>query len=86
MKQIDTIIIGAGMAGLGCGHHFLKNSQKDFLIISEDIGGRVCSSVDGRVNYGAYFVLENYHHILPYVTKRERFHPFFVDMHGGREG
>lgn len=85
MKQIDTIIIGAGMAGLGCGHQFLKKNKKDFLIISEDIGGRVCPSADGRVNYGAYFVLENYHHIVPYVTKRERFHPFLVDMHGGRK-
>lgn len=82
-KTIDTIIIGAGAAGLGCAHQLFKH-KKEFLILSKDIGGRIETSKDGKVNYGAYFVIQNYHHVLPYVKKGERLHPFAVDFHQRR--
>jgi len=83
-KTVETIIIGGGAAGLGCAHRLTKN-KRDFLMITEDIGGRIITSEDGRVNYGAYFVLSNYKHILPYVKKEARLQPFFVDFHGEGE-
>lgn len=83
MKSIETIIIGAGVAGLGCAHHLAKH-KRDFLIITENIGGRIATSDDGRINYGAYFVLNNYKHILNFVEKGEKLHPFSVEFHKKR--
>lgn len=86
MKEhiFETIIIGAGVAGLGCASQLTKH-KRDFLIITEDIGGRITTSDDGHVNYGAYFVLSNYKHILPFVEKGEKLHPFFVEFHDRRK-
>ena len=67
-QTVETIIIGAGVAGLGCARQLAKH-KRDFLIITENIGGRISTSDDGRVNYGAYFVLNNYKHILPFIQK-----------------
>lgn len=79
-KIIETIIIGAGIAGLGCANH-LDKAKKDFLIISENVGGRITTSPDGKVNYGAYFILDNYHHVAKFAKKGEKLHPFSVDFH-----
>ncbi len=79
-KIIDTIIIGAGISGLGCANQLQKH-KKNFLVITEDIGGRIITSTNGKVNYGAYFVLDNYYHILKYVEKGQKLHPFKVDFH-----
>ncbi len=81
-KIVDTIIIGAGIAGIGCARQLAKHKE-DFLVITEDVGGRIATSQDGKTNYGAYFVLSNYTHVLPLVEKGERLHPFFVEFHGG---
>ena len=84
MHKAETIIIGAGVAGLGCARQLSKH-KRDFLVITENIGGRITTSSDGRVNYGAYFVLNNYRHILPLVKKGEKLHPFFVEFHNKRK-
>ncbi|KYK34651.1 MAG: hypothetical protein AYK22_05020 [Thermoplasmatales archaeon SG8-52-3] len=61
-----TIIIGAGISGLACARR-LSEAGEDFIIISEDIGGRILTSTDGSVNYGAFFVCSDYNNILKYV-------------------
>jgi hypothetical protein len=63
----ETIIIGAGVAGLGCAHTLQEANRDDFLVITEDIGGRIRTSEDGKINYGAYFVCNDYHHVLKHV-------------------
>lgn len=82
-QTVETIIIGAGVAGLGCARQLAKH-KRNFLIITENIGGRILTSDDGRINYGAYFVLKNYKHILPFVKLGEKLHPFFVEFHDKR--
>ena len=82
-ETVETVIIGAGVAGLGCAHQLAKY-KRDFFVITENIGGRISTSDDGRINYGAYFVLNNYKHILPFVKKGEKLHPFFVEFHDKR--
>ncbi|MCP4121394.1 MAG: FAD-dependent oxidoreductase [Bacteroidetes bacterium] len=79
-KTVETIIIGGGVAGLGCAHR-LTEHNRDFIMITEDTGGKILVSEDGKVNYGAYFVLANYRHVLPLVRKGARLHPFFVEFH-----
>jgi len=66
MKLNKTIIIGAGISGLACARR-LSEAGEDFIIISEDIGGRILTSTDGSVNYGAFFVCSDYNNILKYV-------------------
>ena len=70
-KIYETIIIGAGISGLACAKT-LQQNNKDFLIISENIGGRILTSTDNKVNYGAFFVCSDYHHVLKYVTIQSR--------------
>jgi len=70
-KTHDTIIVGAGISGLACAKR-LHEHGKDFLILSKDIGGRILTSNDGSVNYGAFFACSDYHHVLQYVKLRSR--------------
>ena len=70
-KIIDTIIIGAGISGLSCGRR-LQQYNKDFIIISKDIGGRILTSEDEEVNYGAFFVCSDYKNLLKYVKIKSR--------------
>lgn len=67
----ETIIIGAGISGLACAKT-LQQNNKDFIIISENIGGRILTSTDTKVNYGAFFVCSDYHHVLKYITLKSR--------------
>lgn len=82
-KTVETIIIGAGVAGLGCARQLTKH-KKEFLIITEDIGGKITTSEDGRINYGAYFILNNYRHISSFINRGEKLHPFSVEFHDKR--
>jgi hypothetical protein len=70
-KYYETIIIGAGISGLACAKT-LQQHDKEFSIISENIGGRILTSKDGKVNYGAFFVCSDYYHVLQYVTIHSR--------------
>ena len=70
-KIYETIIIGAGISGLACAKT-LQEKNKEFLIISEDIGGRILTSEDGTANYGAFFVCSAYHHTLKHITLKSR--------------
>ena len=71
MTTSDLIIIGGGVSGLGCARTLVENGFSDFQLITENIGGRVCTSADGQVNYGAYYVRSDYVYI-PQFVKRTR--------------
>ncbi len=66
-----TVIIGAGIAGLACARR-LHKAGHPFLVISENIGGRICRSRDGRVNLGAYYVRADYDHVNQFVRLGRR--------------
>ena len=70
-KIVDTIIVGAGISGLACAKK-LQENDKDFIIISKNIGGRILTSEDGTANYGAFFVCSDYYHVLQHVTIKSR--------------
>lgn len=65
-KSEDIIIVGGGMAGLGCARRLHDNGKK-FTLITENIGGRVKTSPDGEVNYGAYYITTDCKNVLPFV-------------------
>jgi glycine/D-amino acid oxidase-like deaminating enzyme len=67
----ETVIIGAGIAGLACARQ-LHDSGRSFLLITEDVGGRVLRSTDGTVNLGAYYVRGDYSHVNQFVERGRR--------------
>ena len=69
--KIETLIIGDGISGLACANKLSANN-KDFLIVTENVEGRIARSKDGHVYYGAYFVMKNYHNMRKIVRLRER--------------
>src|SRR3989344_5497117 len=84
LKIEEVIIVGAGMAGLGCARQLHENGKK-FKIITENIGGRVMTSPDGEVNYGAYYLTKDCRNILPYVRKTGRVKFSNSQLHRGRD-
>jgi len=71
MKTYNTIIVGAGISGLACARTLIENGE-DFLVISKDVGGRILTSHDGNVNYGAFFVCSDYYNLLKYVKLKNQ--------------
>ncbi len=67
----QVVIIGGGVAGLGCAHT-LQAAGVPFRLITKEIGGRITESGNQAVNYGAYYVTADYHHILPLVKRGRR--------------
>jgi hypothetical protein len=78
----ETIIIGAGMAGLACAKK-LKSAGKDFLIITENVGGKIQMSDDNRVNLGACLIMNNYKNVLPLIKKSRRIRLTEFSLHDG---
>ncbi len=67
----ETVIIGGGIAGLACARR-LHDSGRPFLLITEDVGGRIHTSADGTVNLGAYYVRSDYRHVNQFVDRGRR--------------
>ncbi len=70
-SRIKTVIIGGGISGLACART-LHAAKRPFLIITEDVGGRIRRSADGTVNLGAYYVRSDYSHINEFVERGRR--------------
>ena len=70
-RRVETVIIGGGIAGLACARR-LHDSQRPFLLITENLGGRICTSADGAVNLGAYYVRSDYSHVNQFVDRGRR--------------
>jgi len=81
MKHIETLIIGAGISGLSCARK-LADSSRDFLVITDRLGGRMhhstwdsssSSSKSSTLNLGATYVNDDYTNILKYVDRGQPF-------------
>ena len=78
----ETIIVGAGIAGLACALR-LHRAGRPFLMISENVGGRIRRSRDGAVNLGAYYVRADYTHVNRYVRLGRRIDRLAIQRHNG---
>ena len=70
-KKVETVIVGGGIAGLACARK-LSEKGKEFILISENIGGRILLSKDGNTNLGAFFVCSDYYNFLKFVKLKQR--------------
>lgn len=84
-KIINTVIIGAGISGLGCARTLYDNNKRDFLMISEDIGGRILMSKKGSVPYGAYFIGPDYDNTSKYIERERKIDLLSIRFHKGRK-
>ncbi|MGN8244771.1 FAD-dependent oxidoreductase [Cellulomonas soli] len=76
----DAVVIGAGSAGLSCART-LREGGADIRVVSDTLGGRLAYDAAEAVNFGAYFVMSNYHHAEKLVTRRTRINPLSCRFH-----
>ena len=84
MEQTETIIVGGGVSGLACGKT-LHDMGRDFILVTEEIGGRMLTSKSHEVNYGASYITEDYKNILPSMGGGRRIWTHDCFFHGGKE-
>lgn len=78
----EVIIIGSGLSGLGCATR-LQEHGVEFCIIGDHLGGRVATSPNGQVNYGAYYITKDCTTLLPFLSQKTPMH--FRDFHYHRD-
>lgn len=62
-KHIETIIVGAGCAGMNCALE-LKRVGRPYLLLADYMGGRIFNDDEHHMNYGAVFFFGNYDNML----------------------
>ena len=70
--HFETLIVGGGVSGLACARR-LHERRRDFVLVTDRLGGRMHHSPDGRMNFGATYVNEDYRHVGRYVRRGVRF-------------
>ncbi len=83
-KFHQTIIIGGGISGIECAHQLQKEKQS-FLLISDNIGGRITESSTGNVEYGAYYAMSTYHNVAHHIKKGRRIKPSQLQFHNNKQ-
>jgi phytoene dehydrogenase-like protein len=66
MPTLETIIIGGGISGLACARR-LHEAGREFLLITDRLGGRMFADELPMRNFGAAYVTRDYRHVLPFV-------------------
>ncbi len=66
MKKIDTLIVGGGLAGLGCAHELTKLKKDNFLLISKDIGGRA-PDAHKTIPRATFYARTEYKNLSPFL-------------------
>ena len=70
MRAVETVIVGGGIAGLACARR-LAEAGREFLLLSDRLGGRLHAAEDG-LNFGAAYVTSDYRHVLRFVDRGPR--------------
>jgi len=84
VKEVETIIVGGGISGLSCAKTLFENG-KDFILLSDQIGGRMLASKTFSADYGAAYVTSQYKNVLKYVDKNNKLNIsdyYFFDGNG----
>ena len=71
MPTLETIIIGGGISGLACARR-LHEAGREFLLITDRLGGRMFAGQQPMRNFGAAYITRDYRHVLPFVEEGPR--------------
>ena len=71
MPTLETLIIGGGISGLVCARR-LHEAGREFLLITDGLGGRMSASQQPMGNFGAAYITRDYRHVLPFVQEGPR--------------
>jgi hypothetical protein len=69
-ERIETVIVGGGVAGLGCARA-LHRAGREFKLGSDRLGGRLHTGPTG-LNLGAAYATSDYRHVLGFVERGPR--------------
>jgi hypothetical protein len=84
MQETKTIIVGGGIAGMSCAMKLLEAGE-DFLLVTDDLGGRIKYSVEAKVNFGAYFVMASYVNAKRLVSQGQWINPLDSCFHSSTD-
>ena len=56
---------------MGCARTLAADNH-DFVMLTRDVGGRVTSSRDGAVNYGAFYARSDYRHVSAFLHRKRQ--------------
>ena len=62
-NHYETIVLGAGAAGMNCCLE-LQKANREYLLVSPNIGGHICNDEQRHMNYGAVFYFGTYKYML----------------------
>src|SRR5262245_23247453 len=65
MVTAETLIIGGGIAGLACARR-LFDAGRDFLLVSDRLGGRMYAAPSGAP-FGAAYLTPDYRHVRRHI-------------------
>lgn len=71
LGAIETIIIGGGISGLSCARR-LCDSGRDFLLLTDRLGGRMLAADYPGANLGASYITSDYKYVGRYVARGPR--------------
>lgn len=75
MRHYNTIIMGGGMAGLGCARTLAENDMNDFVVLTKDVGGRAPRS-DNKATLATFYARSDYTNVQPYLSLGRRATPW----------
>jgi len=84
MQEAKTIIVGGGMAGMSCAMKLFEAGE-DFLLVTDDLGGRIKYAAEAKVNFGAYFVMASYVNAKKLVSKGQWINPLDSCFHNSAD-
>lgn len=79
MEESDTIIVGAGMAGMTCACK-LKEAGLHYTLVSPNIGGRIKYLKEYEMNFGAVFYMKRYTNARKLLVPGKLVLPSFFDL------
>jgi hypothetical protein len=71
MRRAKIIVVGGGLAGIGCATEFEKLGIEDFLLISKDIGGRA-PRTDETIPRATFYVRTEYKNLKLFLKLGRR--------------
>ncbi|MEG0750730.1 MAG: FAD-dependent oxidoreductase [Oscillospiraceae bacterium] len=80
--RVKAVVIGGGIAGMSCADE-LQRAGCDFRLITDRLGGRIVYDEKDKVNFGAYFVMENYTNARKIVGAARWINPLDACFHNG---